>query len=60
MDKVIVEVKSVYGNDLVYPVSNSAILLAKIAGTKTLSPSVMRTIIGLGYLIEVKSPSLGL
>ena len=65
MDKVIdyevvVEVKSVYGNDLIYPVSNNAILFAKIAGTKTLSPSVMRTIIGLGYFIEVKSPSLGL
>ena len=60
MDKVIVEVKSVYGNDLIYPVSKNAKLFAKIAGTKTLSPYVISTIKGLGYFIEVKAPSLGL
>jgi hypothetical protein len=60
MQKIIVEVKSVYGNDLIYPVSNNAILFAKIAGTKTLSPYVITTIKGLGYFIEVKVPNLGI
>ena len=58
--EVIVEVKSVYGNDLIYPVSENAKRFAKIAGTKTLSPYVISIIKGLGYFIRVKAPSLGL
>lgn len=38
MSKIIeVEVKSVYGNTLIYPVSDAAKVLARIAGKKTLS-----------------------
>ena len=58
-DKVVVEVKSVYGNDLIYPVSKNAKQFAMIAGTKTLSPHVITIIKSLGYFIEVEPPSLG-
>lgn len=38
MSKIIeVEVKSVYGNTLIYPANDAARVLARIAGKKTLS-----------------------
>lgn len=35
--EIIVEVKSVYGQDKIYPINNAAQALARIAGKKTLS-----------------------
>ncbi len=59
MKKIIVEVKSVYGNDLIYPVCDDAKTFTVIAGTKTLSPLMITSIKHLGYFIEVKAPNLG-
>ena len=56
MKKIIVEVKSVYGNDLIYPVCDDAKTFTKITGTKTLSPFVITYIKRLGYEI-LYSPS---
>ena len=59
MKKIIVEVKSVYGNDLIYPVCDDAKTFTVMAGTKTLSPLMITSIKHLGYFIEVKAPNLG-
>jgi hypothetical protein len=39
--QLIVEKKSVYGNQLIYPVCNKAKLFASISGNKTLLPEVI-------------------
>lgn len=51
-----VHVRSVYGNDLVYPACPDAKRFAEIAGTKTLSHSVLCLIEALGYTITAVSP----
>ena len=47
-----VQVRSVYGNDLVYPVCDVALSFARIARTKTLARDVLREIESLGYTLE--------
>jgi hypothetical protein len=47
-----VSVKSVYGNDTVYPVCEKAKLFADIAGTKTLTHATLCLIERMGYTIE--------
>ena len=48
-----VRMREVFGNETVYPVCETAKLFAKIAGTKTLGPTVLSSIKALGYEIEV-------
>ncbi len=52
-----IEVKSIYGRMRAYPVCMAATSFAKIAGTKTLSREVLRSIAELGYSINVESPN---
>lgn len=58
MSKIIeVEVKSVYGNTLIYPKNDTARILAKIAGKKTLSSDDLNNAILLGLVVrEVSTP----
>jgi hypothetical protein len=52
MNKTItVLTKDVYGQEKIYPVSEDAIKLAKLAGTKTLTPAAIQIIKSLGYSI---------
>lgn len=37
-----IEVREVYGKTLLYPVNDAAMALARIAGTKTLEPRVLK------------------
>lgn len=53
-----VEVRSVYGNTMVYPACADARRFAEIAGTKTLSHGVLCLIEALGYTIIQTSPSV--
>ena len=53
MKTIQVTFKNVYGNEIVYPVSESAKLFARIAGTKTLTSETLTLIKLLGYTIEV-------
>ena len=55
---ITVQVKNVYGNELIYPVCEQARLFADIAGTKTLSRTVVSQIKRLGYTIQVEQRSL--
>ena len=54
---ITVEVKNVYGNETIYPVCETSKLLAKLAGTKTITHEAIQTIKALGYKIELKQPN---
>jgi hypothetical protein len=56
--QITVSVKHVYGNELIYPVSENAKLLAKLTGKKTLTRDALATIKKLGYEVEVQAPGL--
>lgn len=56
--KVLVEVRNVYGNRRIYPANETAKLFTDIAGTRTLDPHVIRLIRKLGYEIEVQTVQL--
>ena len=55
MKTITVKVKSVYGVNRVYPVSDNAVLFAQLAGTITLSKEALNLINSLGYLIETET-----
>lgn len=55
-----VQVRSVYGNDAVYPVCEQAKRLAALIGTKTFTHRALQQIEALGFTInEVTQPKLG-
>lgn len=55
MKVIEIEVRSVYGNDLIYPVNDGAKALARIAGKKTLSISDLQNANSIGLeVVEVK------
>lgn len=51
---ITVKFKDVYGNRLVYPVCENAQHFASIAGTKTLSTAVLKTVEAMGYDIKIE------
>ena len=51
---ITVEIREVYGADVVYPVSRGAFVFAQLAGTKTLTRRTVELIKQLGYTIDVK------
>lgn len=53
-----VTIKSVYGNDVVYPACMDAKRFADIAGSKTLTDRTLRLVRDLGYGIEVVHPTV--
>lgn len=56
---IVVCIRNVYGNELIYPVCDTAKLLAKLAGRKTLGLGDIKTIEALGYVIHVQAQKLG-
>ena len=56
--EIIVKVKSVYGEEKVYPVCDKAKMFAKIAGTTTLTHATLCLIERLGVLIKVEQAQL--
>ena len=57
---ITIKFKDVYGSRLVYPACANAQHFATIAGTKTLSDSVLKTIISMGYDIKMATEELTL
>lgn len=57
---IVVQIKSVYGKETVYPVCQKATLFAKLAQTKTLTSDTLAYIRALGYRIEVKQQEISL
>ena len=54
--QIIVNVRSVYGRETIYPVCSIAKTFALIARTTTLAPETMRLIESLGYRVLVEQP----
>jgi hypothetical protein len=46
---LIVQVKNVYGNELVYPICEKALKLCQLTGQKTFSKFAISTLKSLGY-----------
>jgi hypothetical protein len=55
---ITVQVRSVYGNELVYPMDEQAVLFAQLIGAKTFNAAQVRTIRALGYAVHVASGTL--
>ncbi len=56
MKEIIVQIKTVYGNEVIYPMCSDAKLFAELAGTKTLTKQAIYTIKNLGYIVTVEVP----
>lgn len=55
MKTIQVEIKSVYGVEKIYPVSEEAKVFAKLLGQQTLTVEDIQNIKLLGYMVEVVS-----
>ena len=55
---LIIDIKTVYGNEAIYPVNDTAQVFADLIGTKTLGRVKLALIQGLGYSIQVKEKTL--
>lgn len=56
MQQVQIEIKNVYGNELIYPANDTAAKLANLTGKKTLSRVDLAIIKNLGFDIQIKTP----
>ena len=56
--EIYVEIKNVYGNDLIYPYCEKAKLFARITNSKTLNKLQINVIKELGYEIICKTPTI--
>ncbi len=56
--EILVSVKSVYGQELIYPICDKAKLFAAMTNTKTLTKSTVNYIKQLGYKIIIEQKSL--
>lgn len=50
---ILVEVRSVYGNEMIYPACENAQAFCLIAGTKTLPRHLLKHITALGFEVRV-------
>jgi len=57
---ITVKIKDVYGTRNIYPVCDTAKLFADVAGTKTLTPTVINLLKKSGYSINVIAPEVAL
>jgi hypothetical protein len=58
MQSITVQIKTVYGNEVVYPACPKALLFATIANTKTLTRETLENIGRLGFEIRVEAPKV--
>jgi len=55
---LIIEIKNVYGNELVYPICDKALKLCSLTGQKTFSKGAISTLKLLGYSFTQKEKAL--
>ena len=55
---ITVQVRSVYGNELVYPADDQAALFAALVNAKTFNAKQIHTIKALGYAVHVAAGQL--
>jgi len=56
--KITVSLRSVYGNETIYPACPTSAFFCRLAGTKTITAEMMRLIRAQGYEIEVEAPRI--
>jgi len=56
--EILVRIKTVYGNDLIYPVCDNAQKFAVLTNKKTLSKNELAYIKALGFEVKVEAPVL--
>ncbi len=56
--EITVKIKNVYGKVTVYPVCENALLFARLADTKTLTPDTIKIIKALGYEINIQAQTI--
>jgi hypothetical protein len=52
----LVKLKTVYGNEMVYPACDTSRKFAELLGTKTITPQALKIIRELGYKVEAVLP----
>jgi hypothetical protein len=57
---ITVRIKSVYGQDLIYPVDRKAVLFTQLSGKKTFDKRDINNIRTLGFEVKVVAPSLSI
>ncbi len=55
---ITVQVRSVYGNELVYPMDDTSLLFARLLNVKTFNHHQLSTIKALGYSVHVAAGHL--
>jgi len=55
---ITVQVRNVFGNELVYPADDQAVLFARLIGAKTFNAFQIGTIRRLGYAVHVAAGTL--
>jgi len=55
---LIIEIKNVYGNELIYPICDKALKLCSLTGQKTFSKGAISTLKLLGYSFTQKEKAL--
>lgn len=55
---VLVSIKSIYGEERIYPACKISTTFASIAGTKTLTDHTINQMKSLGYVFNVKPQSI--
>ena len=55
---ITVEVRNVYGNEMVYPACDTSKLFARIANRTTLNASILNDIVQLGYQVKTATTNL--
>lgn len=58
MSTLLITVKNVYGNELIYPANETAEKFAQLLKKKTFDTSDLKKIQDLGFTIAVKTPEL--
>ena len=51
--KILITVKEKYGNELLYPLCDTAKLICELLGTKTISKDKIKTLEDLGYKVTM-------
>jgi len=55
MNPLLVTIKTVYGNDLIYPSNQTAFLFLQLTGKKTFTYTEIETIKNLGYEVQISA-----
>lgn len=56
--KLLVIIKNVYGNEMIYPVCDKAKLLCKLSGKKTFTKDSLSILKQLGYEFEIPQQTI--